>query len=360
MRIKALVSRIIKQNIRDKRTLALMMVAPLIIMSLIYFLFNSNNDSVLNIGAYNTTNEFNEQLESSNIEVIKYDNISSIKEKILNDNLNSFIYSSDSILDITYENSNPSNTQKIKSIVKGALAKEQTNNLKNIIASNQNISIESMKNKLSIDESYIYGDENLSYFDTISPILIGFFVFFFVFLISGISLLKERTSGTLDKLLATPIKRSEIVLGYLIGYGIFAVIQTIIVVLFAVYVLGIEISGSIISVLIVNIAIAFIALSLGTLLSTFANSEFQMMQFIPIAIVPQIFFSGLIPIENMATWLQYICHIVPLYYGASALQGIVIKGYDIVNVKFEFSILVLFAIVFSLLNIISLKRYRKI
>lgn len=360
MRIKALVLRIIKQNIRDKRTLALMMIAPLIIMSLIYFLFNSNNDPVLNVGVYNTTSEFNNYLEESNINVIVYDNKSNIKEKVKNDNLKSFIDFDDNTLNITYENSNPSNTQKIKATVKSVLAKDQTNDLKKLIVSSQNINVGDMKNKLSIDESYIYGDENLSYFDTISPILIGFFVFFFVFLISGISLLKERTSGTLDKLLATPIKRSEIVLGYLIGYGIFAVIQTIIVVLFAVYVLGIEISGSIISVLIVNIAIAFIALSLGTLLSTFANSEFQMMQFIPIAIVPQIFFSGLIPIENMATWLQYICHIVPLYYGASALQGIVVKGYDIVNLKFEFSILILFAIVFSLLNIISLKRYRKI
>lgn len=360
MRVKALVSRIIKQNIRDKRTLALMMIAPLIIMSLIYFLFNSNNDSVLNIGVYNTTNEFNKQLKSSNIEVIKYDNISSIKEKILNDNLNSFIYSRDSILDITYENSRPSNTQKIKTIVQGALAKEQTNNLKNIIVSSQNINIESMKNNISIDENYIYGDENLSYFDTISPILIGFFVFFFVFLISGISLLKERTSGTLDKLLATPIKRTEIVVGYLIGYGIFAIIQTIILVLFAIYVLGIEIEGSIMSVLIVNIIIAFIALSLGTLLSTFANSEFQMMQFIPIAIVPQIFFSGLISVDTMAPWLQSVSRIIPLYYGAGALQEIIIKGSDFINIKLELTILILFALIFSLLNIISLKRYRKI
>ncbi|WP_242824139.1 ABC transporter permease [[Clostridium] dakarense] len=261
---------------------------------------------------------------------------------------------------MTYENSTPSDTQKIKALVQGTLAKEQTNNLKKILSSNQNINIKFIKNKISIDENYIYGDENLSYFDTISPILIGFFVFFFVFLISGISLLKERTSGTLDKLLATPIKRSEIVIGYLVGYGIFAIIQTIIVVLFAVYVLGIKIEGSIIYVLLVNIIIAFIALSFGTLLSTFANSEFQMMQFIPIAIVPQIFFSGLIPVDTMANWLQAISRIVPLYYGATSLQGIIVKGYTLSNIKFEICILILFALVFSLLNVLSLKRYRKI
>ncbi|WP_242824138.1 hypothetical protein [[Clostridium] dakarense] len=82
MRIKALILRIIKQNIRDKRTLALMMIAPLIIMSLIYFLFNSSNDSILNIGVYNTTNEFNKYLDTSNINVVVYDNKSNIKEKL--------------------------------------------------------------------------------------------------------------------------------------------------------------------------------------------------------------------------------------------------------------------------------------
>lgn len=123
---------------------------------------------------------------------------------------------------------------------------------------------------------------------------LGFFVFFFVFLVSGISLLKERTSGTLYKLLATPIKRSEIVIGYLLGYGVFAFFQSIIIVVFAVYVLNIKVVGSIYLVLLSNIIIAFVALSLGILLSTFANSEFQMVQFIPIVIVPQIFFGGII------------------------------------------------------------------
>ena len=73
----------------------------------------------------------------------------------------------------------------------------------------------------------------------LSPILVGFFVFFFVFLISGIALLRERTTGTLDRLLATPIKRHQIVFGYLIGYGLFAIVQTIIVVFYSVKVLDI-------------------------------------------------------------------------------------------------------------------------
>jgi ABC-2 type transport system permease protein len=349
MIIVALVKKIIIQTIRDKRTLALMMIAPLILLSLVHFLFTSNNTSNLKVGVYNTSESFNEELERNNIEIIKYNKNENIKDKITTDNLKAFINKDNSKLYITYENSTPAESTQIKAKVQASLTRDQ-------IPSN----ISKQLSTISIESNYIYGDENLSYFDTLSPILIGFFVFFFVFLISGISLLKERTSKTLEKLLATPIKRGEIVFGYLLGYGVFAIIQTIVVVFFSIYVLNIRIEGSILLVLLTNIMIAFVALSLGILLSTFANSEFQMMQFIPVIVVPQIFFTGLIPVENMANWLQNIAHLMPLYYGAQALQGIMIKEYTFSNILLNLSILLLFAIVFSVLNILGLKRYRKI
>src|SRR5699024_9689677 len=103
-----------------------------------------------------------------------------------------------------------------------------------------------------------YGDEETVFFDVLSPILVGYFVFFFTFLISGIGLLKERTSGTLERLMATPIRRGEIVTAYVTGYGIFAVIQTVIVVLFAVYVLDVVMVGSLWSVFVINLLLALV------------------------------------------------------------------------------------------------------
>lgn len=356
MRIRALITRIIKQTIHDKRTLALMMIAPIIVMSLVYFLFNSSNENFLKVGVYNTSNEFNKNLKESDLDIIEYKNKTNIKDKIINDDLDAFIVKNKNELEITYENSSPINTKEIKGKVQGVLLKDELLKLSLIANKNNN----TIKNDNTIDSKYVYSNEDLTYFDTISPILIGFFVFFFVFLVSGISLLKERTTGTLDRLLATPIKRSEIVMGYLIGYGIFAVIQTIIIVLFSTYVLDIRIVGNVWLVGIVNILIAFIALSLGLLLSTFANSEFQIMQFIPVVIVPQIFFTGLIPIENMANWLQTIAKVMPLYYGANALSGIFVKGYDFYNISGYCLVLIIFTIFLFLLNIIGLKRYRKI
>lgn len=359
MRILSIVKRILLQTIKDKRTLALMMIAPLILLSLVYFLFNSESTSRFKVGVYETNDDFNISLEESDIEIIKYHNSENVKDKIVNDNLKAFIIMDNNKLYVTYENSSPSDSAQIKAKIQSTLVKGQINGLKDVISKfNNNLSEGQIA--ISVENSYVYGDADLSFFDTLSPILIGFFVFFFVFLISGISLLKERTSKTLEKLLSTPIKRYEIVLGYLLGYGVFAIIQTIVVVFFAIYILNVKMEGNIFLVLITNILIAFVALSLGILLSTFANSEFQMMQFIPVIVIPQIFFTGLIPIENMSNWIQKVAHVMPLYYGAQALQGIMIKSYSFRDTQLYLLILFIFAIAFSILNIFGLKRYRKI
>ncbi len=106
--------------------------------------------------------------------------------------------------------------------------------------------------------------------------------------------------------------------------------------------------------------VALVSLSLGALLSSFAASEFQMMQFIPLIIVPQVFFSGIFPLDSMAEWLQNIGRIMPLYYAADALNGVMYKGYAFPDIILNLSILACFAIVFITLNIISLKKYRSL
>ncbi len=181
-----------------------------------------------------------------------------------------------------------------------------------------------------------------------------------MFLISGIALLRERTTGTLERLLATPILRREIVFGYLLGYGLFAVIQTIIVVTYAVKVLDITLVGSFWNVVIINLTLALVALSLGILLSAFANSEFQMMQFIPIAIIPQVFFAGIFPFESMAGWMQVLAKCMPMYYGGSALVDVMYKGLGLSDIRNDLFVLLGFALVFIVLNIVALKKYRKI
>ena len=157
--------------------------------------------------------------------------------------------------------------------------------------------------------------------------------------------------------MATPIKRSELVLGYLLGFGNIAMIQTLLIVLFAVFLLYMHIAGSLFWVIVINILVAFAALSMGLFISTFANSEFQMMQFIPLIIVPQVFFSGIIPLENMNSWLANIGYIFPLRYAGDALTKVIVKGQGIETFGVELLVLVLFIVLFTVLNILGLKKY---
>ncbi len=99
---------------------------------------------------------------------------------------------------------------------------------------------------------------------------------------------------------------------------------------------------------------------MGIFISTFANSEFQMIQFIPIVVIPQILFSGLVPLSGMATWLQWLAHIFPLYYGASSLTNVATKGATLADITPNLLILIAFLIGFTILNIVGMKRYRRV
>ena len=160
--------------------------------------------------------------------------------------------------------------------------------------------------------------------------------------------------------MATSIKRSNVVLGYFLGFGFFAVIQTIVIQSFLFWVLNIKAQGPFGDILVINVLIAAGSLSLGTLLSAFASNEFQLFQFIPIIIIPQILFCGLFPMNQAPTWLLYLSKAFPLTYAADALKNVMLKGYGLDKCVFDLLILAGFALVFLFLNIIALRKYRKI
>lgn len=388
IRVMAIVKRIANQFRRDKRTLALMFIAPLILITLINYLFDG--DAVdPKVGVQGVSSEMMAQLKDTDIKVKQYDAVSNVKNTIKSDNLDAFIKQDGADVQLTFENSDPGVSKQIQMKLQAALMAEQKDAMKQLGESIQetaakvqqslavvakqyaaqtgqqldipkvNLQIPDQQ-QLAISTDYIYGDADTTFFDTIGPIFIGFFVFFFVFLIAGISFLRERTTGTLERLMATPIKRWELETGYLLGFGIFALAQSIIVALYSIHVLDMVQMGSIWYVLLITLMLAMVALTLGILLSTFANNEFQIVQFIPIVIVPQVLFCGIFPLEGMADWLQWIAHIMPLYYGADALTSIMVKGEGFAGFATDFYILVGFALVFMILNIFALKKYRKI
>lgn len=368
MRISAVVKRIFFQMLRDKRALALMMIAPLFILTLLHYLFNGNTIQP-RVGLVNVDAALTKQLKSKDMTLVTYDSMDHTNKAIKDDDLDAVLEENGDTIKLTLKNEDPSATKPLQLKIQQATAaesgKKQAAHLAQFIQMVQTklpgapVKMEAITTP-KIETAYLYGSKDTTFFDTLGAILIGFFVFFFVFLISGIALLRERTTGTLDRLMATPIQRRDLVFGYLLGYGLFAVIQTFIVVFYAVKVLDIMLVGSFWNVVLINLTLALVALSLGILLSAFANSEFQMMQFIPIVVVPQVFFAGILPIEGMAGWLQVIAKCMPMYYGGDALKAVMYKGLGLSDIQGDLYVLLGFALVFIVLNIFALKKYRKI
>lgn len=366
MRILAMVKRIFHQMLRDKRALALMMVAPLLVLTLMNYLLSGNTVDP-RLGVINADDKLIERLKDSDITILQIEE--NKKDLLLDKDLDGILQFDGEDISLTLTNDQPNAAKALQIKVQQAVAAEKSKEQ----AANLSAFMEGIQSKLpgvplkmeqvkapEINTSYIYGNKDTIFFDQLSPILVGFFVFFFVFLISGIALLRERTTGTLERLLATPIQRRDIVFGYLLGYGLFAVIQTIIVVTYAVNVLDITLVGSFWNVVIINLTLALVALTLGILLSSFANSEFQMMQFIPIAIIPQVFFAGIFPFESMAGWMQILAKCMPMYYGGNALVDVMYKGLGLSDIRNDLFVLLGFALVFIILNVVALKKYRKI
>ncbi len=193
--------------------------------------------------------------------------------------------------------------------------------------------------------------------DYIAPALLATLALFFSFLLTGISFLRERSQGTMERLMASPLSRLDIVVGYLFGFFIFALTQTLIMVLFTIYVLGVNYYGDLWQIFVFQIVVITGAVNLGIFISTFARNEFQMVQFIPLIIIPQVFLCGVIwPVEQMPDYLQWLSAVLPLTYAVDGLRDIMLAGKSLLDVGFELAVLAGFIVVTSILAAIVLRR----
>jgi ABC-2 type transport system permease protein len=208
-----------------------------------------------------------------------------------------------------------------------------------------------------IEPSFMYGGPEYDSLDYIAPVYIVFFVFFFIFLLTCVFFLRERSQGTMERLMATPINRLEIVLGYMLGLGIFALIQSAVVLLFTVWVLDIDYAGSLLVVFIIEAILTMVAANIGIAASTFATNEFQVVQFIPLVIIPQGLLSGTIwAIEEMPSMLQPLAYVMPMTYANRAMRAVMIKGLGLASVWFELVVLVGFAALVIVLGALTVQR----
>ena len=360
MRTIAIAKKVIKELLRDKRTLALMFVAPVFIMWLMNLMFSANTTVTVKLAIQDVPSSLVSKIDDlEHVSVKTYKDLDQAKEALKDEQVDAVISYKDGEYHVTYANTDASKTSVTRQVLRTSIASEDTNQL--LARVKQSLPQLQLNVKSpEIKESYEYGNEDTNFFAKMIPILLGFVVFFFVFLISGMALLKERTSGTLDRLLATPVKRSEIVYGYMLSYGFIGILQTGVVVLAAIWLLNIEVVGSLLNVIIVNVVLALVALAFGILLSTLAKSEFQMMQFIPLVIMPQLFFSGIIPLDSMGDWAKTLGKFLPLTYSGDAMSQIILYGRGLGEILPNIGVLLVFLVALTVLNIVGLRRYRKV
>jgi ABC-2 type transport system permease protein len=164
-------------------------------------------------------------------------------------------------------------------------------------------------------------------FDRVGPMLLGTFPFTTMFLVTSITMLRERNQGTLDRNMVSPIGRGDIMAGYALAFLLLAGVQCALALGVSRWLLDMQIQGSLWQVLVIVLALAMYGTMLGLALSAFAQTEFQAVQFMPLFLLPQIFLSGLlVPVAGMNRWLEWISTVIPLRYSFEALTGVMRGG----------------------------------
>ena len=160
-------------------------------------------------------------------------------------------------------------------------------------------------------------------FDQIGPALLALFPFVVMFLVTSVATLRERTSGTLERLLTLPIGKLDFLLGYALAFGLMAVFQALIAATLAVVVLGMDVAGP--TWLLVTVAVldALLGVALGLFVSAFAATEFQVVQFMPALVLPQFLLCGLlVPRDEMPDVLAAVSNVLPLSYAVDAMREV--------------------------------------
>jgi len=204
--------------------------------------------------------------------------------------------------------------------------------------------------------SYLHGSADWGSFDYFGPVFIGIFIFVFVFITSGMSLVTERTGGTMERLLVTPIRSWQLVLGFCLGFGLVSLVQAGIVLWACIALIGFPSEGSLVLVVATTFSMALVSLTLGLLVSALARTPFQVIQFMLILVVPQVLLSGIFDLSSAPTWLQVLSVCFPVTHGATALRDIMLRGAGFSDIALNFGILWAFIAAFFALACVSFAR----
>ena len=391
-RILAIARRIAQGFRRDERTLGLMFVVPLVVTALLGWVLQDTRDTVVDVVLVNEAGAAGDRIASAlvaasgdptrNIKVVV--NVATEAEG------EDWIRRGDGDIGIVipatlFADIQAGNRPTLTVITEGTDPASEAGRFGTLQAALADIASELAPPGVTppiipkVERKTVYLSPDASQVDVLAPIFLGFFGYFFVFLLTGISFLRERIGGTLERLLATPVTRFEIVTGYSLGFGTFATIQVVVLTLFilnSIHVpsfgpfgeystpafsigLGVDSAGSPFLAFAIALLLSLGAVNLGIFLSTFARTELQVIQFIPLVIVPQALLCGILwPIERLPDVLQAIAHVLPLTYAVEGLRAVMLKGADLSStvVQTDIGVLAAIALFFLVLASGTIKR----
>jgi ABC-2 type transport system permease protein len=347
-RVRAVAQRIVLGFRRDRRSLGLLFAAPIVVLSLVGAVWGSATERVPTVLV--ATDRFNlpaaivNNLVGSSAIHGRRGTFDEGVRQLRDSEVDAVVWLEGTTLHIRIEGADPLESGSIGGAIQKALTEAvAVGNL-----TGPTIAIEQL-----------YGGADYSILDYLAPVLIAFFAFFFIFLLSAVSFLRERTTGTLERLMATPLRRGELVLGYLAGFSFFALLQAIVILLFTVFVLQVRYRGNLATIFIVEAVLVVGAVSLGLLVSAAARNELQAVQFVPLVLLPQVFLSGLlIPVDQLPQYLGPISAVLPLTYANEALRSVMIKGYGLSDplVLRDIGILTAFGLLMAFGAVASIRR----
>jgi ABC-2 type transport system permease protein len=342
-RTGAVARRIILQFRHDRRSLALLFVAPIVVLTLVGVLWGASTTArVRVVAAGDVDPQLFQALRGTDIDLTALDRDAAV-EALRTGRADAMIEFADNAASVTVEGSDPTRTGAIVAQVQAALI--------NLILD--------VPLTAFVKVSYLYGGPGYTLLDYLAPVLIAVFAFFFIFLLSTVSFLRERTSGTLERLLASPLTRGELVLGYLGGFALFALLQALVILAFTVLVLKVQYRGNLATIFVVEAVLVVGAVSLGLAISALARNELQAVQFVPLVLLPQVFLSGLlVPTDQLSDVLRAIATVLPLTYANEALRSVMVKGYAITDplIVRDIGILAAFAFVMAIAAVASIRR----
>ena len=181
---------------------------------------------------------------------------------------------------------------------------------------------------VNLDIDYVAGDPDLRPVDTMAPGILSFALLLFMILTVTGGFTKERITGTIHRVLTTPATKADIILDYMLGNSVIAIVQSFILLLIAVLVFQMQIVGNIFLLYLILLIYALSCVGIGILASAFAENELQAFQFIPLILIPSMFFSGfLFPLNSFPKIFQWLSYIIPMTYSIRIGRAIMINGF---------------------------------